>query len=128
MKAVNLTKADFLKKVANYEANPEWKFLGERPAIIDFYATWCGPCKMLAPILDEVAEEYDGQIDVYKVNVDEEEELASLFRIRTVPTLLFVPLNEAPQMAQGALPKRHCEKQSRLYCWLENKVRYKKIE
>lgn len=107
MKAVNLTKADFLKKVANYEANPEWKFLGERPAIIDFYATWCGPCKMLAPILDEVAGEYDGQIDVYKVNVDEEEELASLFRIRTVPTLLFVPLNEAPQMAQGALPKRH---------------------
>lgn len=78
MKAVNLTKADFLKKVVNYEANPEWKFLGERPAIIDFYATWCGPCKMLAPILDEVAEEYDGQIDVYKVNVDEEEELASL--------------------------------------------------
>lgn len=107
MKAVNLTKADFLKKVANYEANPEWKFLGERPAIIDFYATWCGPCKMLAPILDEVAGEYDGQIDVYKVNVDEEEELASLFRIRTVPTLLFVPLNEAPQMAQGVLPKRH---------------------
>lgn len=106
MKAVNLTKADFLKKVANYEANPEWKFLGERPAIIDFYATWCGPCKMLAPILDEVAEEYDGQIDVCKVNVDEEEELASLFRIRTVPTLLFVPLNEAPQMAQGALPKK----------------------
>ena len=106
MKAVNLTKADFLNKVANYEVNPEWKFLGERPAIIDFYATWCGPCKMLAPILDEVAEEYDGQIDVYKVNVDEEEELAALFRIRSVPTLLFVPLTDAPQMAQGALPKK----------------------
>ena len=106
MKAVNLTKADFLKKVANYEANPEWKFLGERPAIIDFYATWCGPCKMLAPILDEIAEEYAGRVDVYKVNVDEEEELAALFRIRSVPTLLFVPLTDAPQMAQGALPKK----------------------
>ena len=106
MKAVNLTKADFLNKVANYEVNPEWKFLGERPAIIDFYATWCGPCKMLAPILDEIAEEYAGRVDVYKVNVDEEEELAALFRIRSVPTLLFVPLTDAPQMAQGALPKK----------------------
>ena len=74
--------------------------------IVDFSAEWCGPCKMLAPILDEIAEEYAGRVDVYKVNVDEEEELAALFRIRSVPTLLFVPLTDAPQMAQGALPKK----------------------
>ena len=80
MKAKHLTKEEFLNKVANYEANPnEWKFLGERPALIDFYATWCGPCKMLAPVLDELAEEYDGKIDIYKIDVDQEEELAGLF-------------------------------------------------
>lgn len=106
MKAVNLTKEDFLKKVANYEANPnEWKFLGERPALIDFYATWCGPCKRLAPVMEELAEEYAGQIDVYKIDVDSEEELAALFGVRSIPTLLFVPMNDKPQMAQGALPK-----------------------
>ena len=104
MSAVHLNKADFLTKVANYEANPnEWKFLGSRPALIDFYATWCGPCKMLAPVLDEHA----GQVDIYKVNVDEEEELAALFGIRSVPSLLFVPMTGTPQMAQGALPKKN---------------------
>lgn len=103
---MNLTKADFLNKVANYEANPnEWKFLGERPAIIDFYATWCGPCKMLAPVLDELAAEYEGQIDIYKVNVEEEEELSALFGIRSVPSILFIPMEGQPQMAQGAMPK-----------------------
>lgn len=106
MKAMNLTKADFLNKVANYEANPnEWKFLGERPAIIDFYATWCGPCKMLAPVLDELAAEYEGQIDIYKVNVEEEEELSALFGIHSVPSILFIPMEGQPQMAQGAMPK-----------------------
>ncbi len=106
MKAMNLTKADFLNKVANYEANPnEWKFLGERPAIIDFYATWCGPCKMLAPVLDELAAEYEGQIDIYKVNVEEEEELSALFGIRSVPSILFIPMEGQPQMVQGAMPK-----------------------
>ena len=107
MKARNLTKAEFVKNVADYENNPtEWKFLGTRPAIIDFYATWCGPCKMLAPVLDEIAGEYEGKIDVYKVNVEEEEELAAVFGIRSVPSLLFVPMVGAPQMAQGALPKK----------------------
>ena len=95
-----------LNKVANYETSPsEWKFLGERPAIIDFYATWCGPCKMLSPVLEELAAEYAGKIDIYKINVEEEEELAGIFGVRSVPTLLFVPMEGAPQMAQGALPK-----------------------
>lgn len=106
MKARNLTKAEFISNVADFENNPtEWKFLGSRPAIIDFYATWCGPCKMLAPVLDEIAAEYADKIDVYKVNVEEEEELAAIFGIRSVPSLLFVPMDGAPQMAQGALPK-----------------------
>lgn len=106
MKTMSLNKADFLNKVANYETSPsEWKFLGERPAIIDFYATWCGPCKMLSPVLEELAAEYAGKIDIYKVNVEEEEELAGVFGVRSVPTLLFVPMEGAPQMAQGALPK-----------------------
>lgn len=106
MKTMSLNKADFLNKVANYETCPsEWKFLGERPAIIDFYATWCGPCKMLTPVLEELAAEYAGKIDIYKINVEEEEELAGVFGVRSVPTLLFVPMEGAPQMAQGALPK-----------------------
>lgn len=106
MKTMSLNKADFLNKVANYETSPsEWKFLGERPAIIDFYATWCGPCKMLLPVLEELAAEYAGKIDIYKINVEEEEELAGVFGVRSVPTLLFVPMEGAPQMAQGALPK-----------------------
>lgn len=106
MNVMNLTKADFLNKIANYETNPtEWKFLGEHPAIIDFYATWCGPCKMLAPVLEELAKEYNGKIDIYKVNVEDEEELASVFNIRSVPSILFIPMNGAPQMAQGAMPK-----------------------
>ena len=103
---MSLNKADFLNKVANYETSPsEWKFLGERPAIIDFYATWCGPCKMLSPVLEELAAEYAGKIDIYKINVEEDEELAGVFGVRSVPTLLFVPMEGAPQMAQGALPK-----------------------
>lgn len=111
MKTMSLNKADFLNKVANYETSPsEWKFLGERPAIIDFYATWCGPCKMLSPILEELAAEYAGKIDIYKINVEEEEELAGVFGVRSVPTLLFVPMEGAPQMAQGALPKNVLQK------------------
>ena len=103
-----LNKQEFTTKVADIEKSKgEWKFLGERPALIDFYATWCGPCKMLAPVLDELADEYAGQVDIYKVNVDEEEELAALFGIRSVPSLLFVPMNGTPQMAQGALPKKN---------------------
>lgn len=105
-KAIELTKVDFLQKVVNYEKNPEkWEYLGDKPAIIDFYASWCGPCKALAPVLDDLAEEYADEIYIYKVNTEVELELASAFGIRSIPTMLFAPMGEAPQMAQGALPK-----------------------
>lgn len=103
---MELTKKDFLEKVVNYEQNPnEWKFLGDKPAIIDFYASWCGPCKAFAPVLEEVAEEYKGVVDVYKVNTENEEELAAVFNIRSIPTILFIPVNGQPQIVTGAMPK-----------------------
>ena len=106
MKTIELTKADFLKKIVDYKKNPEeWIYLGDKPAIIDFYASWCGPCKMVAPILEELAAEYDGQIYVYKVNTEQERELAALFNIRSIPSFLFIPMNVKPQMAMGAMPK-----------------------
>lgn len=106
MKVIHLTKEEFLKKVANYEKDAQkWNYLGDKPAIVDFYATWCGPCKSVSPILEELAEEYDGKIYIYKVDVDQEEELASAFGVRSVPTLLFIPMKGDPQIAQGAMPK-----------------------
>jgi thioredoxin len=104
-KTIHLTNADFKTKVFNYEVNKEWKYEGDKPCIIDFYADWCGPCKRVAPILEELAEEYDGKIIIYKVNTEKERELASAFGIRSIPSLLFVPASGQPQMAQGALPK-----------------------
>lgn len=107
MATIHLTKEEFLQKVADFEKNPGiWKFLGDKPALIDFYAPWCGPCKMLSPVLDELSQEYSGKIDIYKINVDEEEELSMVFGIRSVPTLIFVPLDGAPQRAAGALSKQ----------------------
>lgn len=106
VKTIHLNKIDFLKKVANYEANPnEWKYLGDKPALIDFYADWCGPCKAVAPVLEELAKEYDGEIYIYKIDTEAELELSALFGIRSIPCLLFIPMNGTPQMAQGALPK-----------------------
>ena len=106
MATIHLTKDEFLKKVSNYEANPgTWKFLGDKPAVVDFYAQWCGPCKALSPILEEVSNEYEGKVDIYKVDVDEEEELSAAFGIRTIPTLLFIPMNETPKVMVGGLPK-----------------------
>lgn len=102
----NLTKAEFLTKVANYEESPkEWKYLGTKPAIVDFYASWCGPCKMVAPILEELAKEYEGKIDIYKVDTEAEHDLSAAFGIRSIPTILFIPLQGQPQIAQGAMPK-----------------------
>lgn len=111
MGTIKLTKAEFLEKVANYEANPsEWKYLGDKPCIIDFYADWCGPCKTIAPILEELAKEYHGEIYIYKVDTEKEQELAGAFGIRSIPSILFCPMNEQPQMAQGALPKETFKK------------------
>ena len=111
MEIVHLTKTEFLNKVYNYDTNPnDWKYEGDKPAIVDFYATWCGPCKMVAPILDELAKEYDGQIVIYKVDTDKETELARAFGIRSIPSILFIPMNGKPEMAQGALPKEAFKK------------------
>lgn len=101
----HLTKQTFLNKVFDYEKNKEWNFNGELPAIIDFYADWCGPCKMVAPILEDLASEYEGKINIYKVDTEAEQELASVFGIRSIPSILFIPKSDKPQMAQGALPK-----------------------
>jgi len=101
----HLSKQDFLNKVFNYEVNKEWKYEGDKPCIIDFYADWCQPCKMVAPILEELSEEYADKLHVYKVDTEKEQELAAIFGIRSIPSMLFVPMNERPQMAVGALPK-----------------------
>jgi thioredoxin len=101
----HLTKETFQAKVFNYEKNKDWKFEGELPCIIDFYADWCQPCKIVAPILEELSKEYEGKINIYKVNTEEETELAAAFGIRSIPSILFCPMDVQPQMAQGALPK-----------------------
>lgn len=105
-KTEHLTVETFKEKVFDYETNPdEWVYEGDQPCIVDFYADWCKPCKLIAPILEELAEEYDGQIKIYKVNTEEQRELSRVFGIRSIPTVLFIPSEGKPQMTQGALPK-----------------------
>ncbi|RLC56162.1 MAG: thioredoxin [Candidatus Cloacimonadota bacterium] len=101
----HLTKETFQKKVFNFEVNKEWKFEGEYPCIIDFYADWCGPCKMVAPVLEELAKEYEDKVNIYKVDTEDQQELAAAFGIRSIPSMLFCPKDDKPQMAVGALPK-----------------------
>jgi thioredoxin len=101
----HLTNETFKNKVFNYEVNKDWKFEGSLPVLVDFYADWCGPCKMVAPILEELAAEYDGKLHIYKVDTEQEQELASMFGIQSIPSLLFIPKEGQPQMAKGALPK-----------------------
>ena len=106
----NLTRETFLEKVFNYTENKDWKFEGHKPALIDFYADWCGPCKMLAPILEELSEEYGDKINIYKIDTEAEQELAAAFGIRSIPSMLFCPMDAEPQMANGALPKAELER------------------
>jgi thioredoxin 1 len=107
---VYLTTAEFKNLVFNYDVNKEWKYAGKLPAIIDFYADWCGPCKMVAPILQEIAKDYDGKLIIYKVDTENERELAAAFGISSIPTLLFVPMTGQPQAAMGALPRQAFDK------------------
>lgn len=106
-KPIELSKADFLERVFDYETNPEaWSYKGDKPAIVDFYADWCGPCRIVSPVLKELAAEYGDEIYIYKINVDKENELASLFGARSIPMFLFIPMDEDPQIGMGALPKK----------------------
>ena len=100
-----LTKETFLEKIFDFEKNKEWTYKGELPAIIDFYADWCGPCKMIAPIINELSTEYEGKVNFYKIDTEKEQELAAAFSIQSIPSLLFIPMEGAPRMAAGALPK-----------------------
>jgi thioredoxin 1 len=102
----HLNKATFVQKVFDYQSNTEWKYAGDLPCIIDFYADWCGPCKMVSPILEELSKEFAGKINVYKIDTEKEQELAGAFGIRSIPSILFCPKEGKPQMAVGALPKQ----------------------
>lgn len=106
----HLTKETFKEKVFNWEANKEWKYEGDKPCLIDFYADWCGPCKMVAPVLEELQKEYGDKIVIYKVDTEDQQELAGMFGVQSIPSLLFVPTEGQPQMAMGALPKQSFEK------------------
>lgn len=101
----HLTKETFKEKVFNFELNKDWKYEGDKPCMIDFYADWCGPCKMVAPVLEELQKEYGDNLVVYKVDTEDQKELAAMFGIQSIPSLLFVPKDGQPQMAMGALPK-----------------------
>ena len=106
MATIRLTTQGFKDKVFNYEKETEWRFNGQLPVLIDFYADWCGPCKMVAPILEELSKEYEGRLTIYKVDTEVEQELASVFGIRSIPTFLFIPVYGDPAMQPGALPKK----------------------
>jgi len=104
-KVIHLNKEEFLKRVFNFQTSTEWKYLGDKPCILDFYANWCGPCRMISPFLDQLAEEYKGQIYIYKINTDQEKELAAAFGASAIPLLVFIPMEGQPQANRGALPK-----------------------
>lgn len=106
MKTIKLTTSEFKEKVFNYDSQADWNYIGELPAIIDFYADWCGPCKMVAPVLEELAKEYEGKLVIYKVDTEKEFELASAFGIQSIPTFLFITADGKPSLQPGAFPKK----------------------
>lgn len=110
MATIQMTTRDFKEKVFNYDTEQDWKYAGSLPAIIDFYADWCGPCKMVAPILEDLSNEYAGRLVIYKVNTDMEQELAQVFGIRSIPTILFIDAEGEPMMQPGAYPKHVLKK------------------
>lgn len=106
MATIQLTTDKFKTDIFDYTASKEWDYTDDVPAIIDFYADWCGPCKMVAPILEELSEEYKGKLKIYKVDTEVEQELSAVFRIRSIPSMLFIPTGgKQPMMQAGALPK-----------------------
>lgn len=105
-----LTLDTFKDRIFDFEANKEWNFKGERPVVIDFYADWCGPCKMVGPIVDKLAKEYEGQIDIYKVDTEAETQLSQMFGVSSIPALLFIPVEGEPSMTKGALPEASFKK------------------
>jgi thioredoxin 1 len=105
MNTIQLTAEGFRSRIFDYEKEEAWNYKGSLPAIVDFYAEWCGPCKTIAPILEDLAIEYDEQVIIYKIDTDKESELSSLFGIQSIPTLLFIPVQGDLMMQRGALPK-----------------------
>ena len=105
MPTIKLTTEQFKNEVFDYTTEKEWKFKGDKPAIIDFYADWCGPCKMVAPILEDLSDDYKDKLTIYKVDTEVERELSSVFQIRSIPSMLFIPMDKQPMMQAGALPK-----------------------
>ena len=105
MPTKHLTKEDFIEKVFDYENQQEWQYKGQLPAIIDFYADWCGPCRSVAPALEQLSEEYEGKLEIYKIDTDAEAELSGLFGIQSIPTFLFIPVEGAPMLQRGAIAK-----------------------
>lgn len=110
-KTIQINKQEFITQIIDFEKNPnEWIYLGNKPCIIDFYASWCGPCAMIAPILNELAEKYEGKINIYKVDTEVERELSAAFGIRSIPTLIFCPMNDNPHQFNGGMPKDEFER------------------
>lgn len=122
MATIKLTTQDFKDKIFDYTKSKEWSFAGDMPSIIDFYADWCGPCKMVAPILEELSDEYAGKINIYKVDTEKEQELSAVFGIRSIPSILFIPKDGQPMMQPGALPK------DSLVQVIENELLKEKVE
>ena len=100
-----MSMQDFKDKIFDFETGEEWKFKGTEPAVIDFYADWCGPCKSVAPVLEQLSEEYEGKVEIYKIDTDKESELSQFFGIQSIPTFLFIPMNGKPMVQRGAVPK-----------------------